>query len=178
MLIVAAFSRWPEAVQRAREMLQNRYGPIVLDSPVFDFVETHYYEDQMGTALKKQFFAFERLIRASELAVIKLATNEIEHQFARTGDWVADRTGVTRPINLDPGYLNAGKWVLATTKDQAHRIYLDRGIYAEVTLRFEHGEFVPWPWTYPNYCREDYRAFFKEARSEYLRRLRAPRSDR
>ena len=173
MLIVAAFSRWPEAIGRAREILQNRYGPIVLDSPVFDFVETHYYDDAMGPGLKKQFFAFEHLIHAEELAGIKLASNAIEREFAREGQWAAEKTGVTRPINLDPGYLNAGKWVLATTKDQAHRLYLAQGIYAEVTLRFQGGEFVPWPWTYPDFRREDYHAFFKVARREYLRLLKS-----
>ncbi len=173
LLIVAAFSRWPDAIRWARDNLQNRYGPIVLESQPFDFVQTHYYDDEMGNGLKKQFFAFERLMRPEVLVEIKLETNELEHQAAQSGEWSTARTGLTRPINLDPGYLNAGKWVLATTKDQAHRLYLGRGIYAEVTLRYEHGQFVPWPWTYPNYKREDYRAFFKLGRAEYLRLLRA-----
>jgi hypothetical protein len=172
MLIVAAFSRWPAAIAWARENLQNRYGPIALDGPIFDFVETHYYDDQMGPGLKKTFFAFERLIDPVEIVEIKLATNELESEMARSGEWATDRTGVVRPVNLDPGYLNAGKWVLATTKDQAHRIYLGRGIFAEVTLRFDRGEFVPWPWTYPNYCRDDYCAFFEQARTEYIRLLK------
>jgi hypothetical protein len=172
MLIVAAFSRWPDALRWARENLQNRYGPIVLESPRFDFVETHYYDDQMGSGLKKMFFAFERLIQPTEIIDVKLATNAMERQAAEVGEWATELSGVARPLNLDPGYLHAGKWVLATTKDQAHRLYLGGGIYAEVTLRFERGDFVPWPWTYPNYCREDYRAFFKQARNEYLRLLK------
>lgn len=176
MLIVAAFSRWPDCIGWARENLQNRYGPIVLESQLFDFVETHYYDDEMGTGLKKMFFAFERLIQPSEIVDVKLATNELERQASQAGDWPSHLSGVARRLNLDPGYLHAGKWVLATTKDQAHRLYLGRGIYAEVTLRFERGEFVPWPWTYPNYCREDYRAFFKEARTQYLRILKTPPS--
>jgi len=172
MLLVAAFSGWTGAIRRAREILQIRYGPIVLESPVFDFVETDYYDDAMGPGLKKQFFAFEHLLQAEDLPAIKLATNTIEQDFARDGDWATARTGVPRPINLDPGYLDAGKLVLATTKDQAHRLYLGQGIFAEVTLRFESGEFVPWPWTYPDYRREDYRAFFKVVRGEYVRLLK------
>ncbi len=173
MLIVAAFSRWPEAIGWARDNLQNRYGPIALASPVFDFTETHYYDESMGTGLKKQFFALQRLIAPADLVAIKLATNGLEREAAERGDWSMAPSGVARPLNLDPGYLNAGKWVLATTKDQAHRLYLGRGIFAEVTLRFEQGEYVPWPWTYPNYRRDDYRTFFKAARGEYLRLLRA-----
>jgi hypothetical protein len=173
MLIVAAFSRWPEALGWARDNLQNRYGPTCLESPVFDFVETHYYDDEMGGGLKKTFYAFERLIDPTQLAAIKLATNELERQAATVSEWAAAKSGFARPLNLDPGYLNAGKWVLATTKDQAHRLLLGGGVYAEVTLRFEHGEYVPWPWTYPNYCRDDYRAFFKQARKEYHRILKS-----
>ncbi len=50
-----------------------------------------------------------------------------------------------RPVNIDPGYLNLGKFLLATTKDQAHRVYLRDGVYAEVTLRYQAGAFEPWP---------------------------------
>jgi len=184
MLVVAAFSRCPAVIDWARENLHNRYGPIRLASSVFDFTETPYYDDEMGSGLRKQFFAFERLIDATDLVEIKLATNAMEARAAASDDVVArarndELRGVVRPINLDPGYLNAGKWVLATTKDQAHRLYLGRGIFAEPTLRFEYGEYVPWPWTYPNYQRHDYREFFKQARSEYLRLLRtAAGSDR
>jgi hypothetical protein len=173
MLIVAAFSRWPEAIGWARENLQNRYGPTRLESPLFDFVETRYYDGEMGGELKLQLSAFERLIQPADLAAIKLATNELERLAADASDWAMAKSGIARPINLDPGYLHAGKWVLATTKDQAHRLYLGNGIYAEVTLRYEHGEYVPWPWTYPNYQRDDYRRFFNDARAEYLRLLRA-----
>ena len=35
--------------------------------------------------------------------------------------------------------MTLGKFMLATTKDQAHRIDLRDGIYAEVTLRFQAG---------------------------------------
>ena len=52
---------------------------------------------------------------------------------------------------LHPGVLALGKFLLATTKDQAHRVYLRDGIFAEVTLRFQDGAFRPWPWTYADY---------------------------
>jgi Domain of unknown function (DUF4416) len=174
MLIVAAFSGDPKLLCWARENLHNRHGPIVLQSQPFDFAETHYYDDTMGGCLKKQFFAFERLLRPEDIADVKLETNQLERLAVTYANQIAERSGAVpkRPLNLDPGYLHSGKWVLTTTKDQAHRLYLGRGIYGEVTLRFERGEFLPWPWTYPNYRRDDYRAFFKAARFEYLRILR------
>lgn len=61
--------------------------------------------------------------------------------------------------------------MLATTKDQAHRIYVGDGIYAEVTLRFQAGVFEPWPWTYADYREPHVRAFLKQARDFYRQRM-------
>jgi len=61
--------------------------------------------------------------------------------------------------------------VLASTKDAGHRVAIGPGIYAEATLHFAHGEFQPWPYTYPDYAGADARAFFTRVRA----RLRAVR---
>jgi hypothetical protein len=66
-----------------------------------------------------------------------------------------------------------GKFILATTKDQAHRIYLRDGIYGEVTLRFDTGEYEPWPWTYADYRETVVRSALKEFRNYYRIRLQA-----
>jgi hypothetical protein len=76
----------------------------------------------------------------------------------------------SRPLNLDPGYLTEAKLVLASTKDRDHRVYLDRGIYAEVTLHYQRGRgWQPRPWTYPDYRSEPYLQFFTRCR-QYLRK--------
>jgi hypothetical protein len=67
---------------------------------------------------------------------------------------------------------------LATTKDQAHRIYLRDGIFAEVTLRFQAGAFEPWPWTYADYREDFVREFLREARTYYRSRLDESREGR
>jgi hypothetical protein len=117
----------------------------------------------MGTDLKKQFFAFERLVDAGELADIKIRTNEWEVEHA-----AAARYPETRPLNLDPGYITPAKLVLASTKDHAHRIYLRDGIYAELTLSYRKRAWQPMEWTYPDYRRDDYHRFFTECRSWLL----------
>ena len=73
-----------------------------------------------------------------------------------------------RPLNLDPGYITEAKLVLASTKDRDHRLYLDRGIFAECTLHYRQGIWQLRPWTYPDYQRADYHAFFLACR-DYLR---------
>jgi len=174
MLVVAAFSPRAEALDWASTRLIQRYGPLLRESEPFEFTETRYYEREMGPGIRLKLLAFQRLIRADQIAAIKLATNELEWAYTRERRRAAgevERAG--RLLNLDPGYLAAGKFVLATTKDRSHRIYLRDGIFAEVTLYFQAGEFHPWPWTYPNYRRSDYREFLKQVRADYLRLLKA-----
>ena len=120
----------------------------------------------MGSDLRKQFFAFQWLILAESLPLVKRRTNELEAELARTA-----RYPEPRPLNLDPGLLSLGKFCLATTKDQAHRLYLRDGIFAEVTLRYQAGAFEPWPWTYADYQSEVAQTFFANARTDYLGRL-------
>jgi hypothetical protein len=166
LLIVAAFSRHPEALVWARERLEKRFGPVGLASEPFDFTQTEYYARTMGVGLRKLLFAFRDLIAPDRLAEIKLITNGFERELAAAGSWPEPR-----PLNLDPGILTLGKFHLATTKDQGHRVYLRDGIFAEVTLRFHAGTFEPWPWTYADYRLPAVIAFLNDVRDWYRRQL-------
>ncbi len=169
-LIVAAFGRQLEALVWAREQLEAHFGPVGLVSDDYQFCQTRYYEESMGTQLTKRFYVFDRLVAPNCLPAAKLLANSLEAELA-----IARKFPEPRPLNLDPGTLELGKFMLATTKDQAHRIYLSRGIFAEVTLRFEAGEFVPWPWTYADYREEKVRSFLREARERYRKQLQESR---
>jgi hypothetical protein len=161
LLIVAAFSRHGEALDWGREQLVRLWGPLALESERFVFTETEFYDATMGRGLAKTFFAFERLIDPAELVEIKLRTNELEDECRELGRWPEPR-----PLNLDPGYLTEAKLVLATTKDRDHRLYLDRGIFAEVTLHYHAGQWRPRDWTYPDYRRADFHEFFLRCRND------------
>ena len=161
-LVVAAFSRHAEALAWAEGELRSLYGPIALMSQDFDFHQTRYYEATMGAGLKKRFLVFQDLVESDALPDLKNATNRLEEKLTS-----GSRFPEVRPLNLDPGLLQLGKFMLATTKDQAHRIYLRDGIYAEVTLRFQDGVFEPWPWTYADYREPELRAFLVKARELY-----------
>ena len=167
LLVAAVFSRHTDALSLARAQLEQVYGPVEMASPSFVFDQTAYYASEMGGDLRKQFFAFHDLIAPERLPAIKLHTNALERETAQSGRYPEER-----PINIDPGYLQLGKFLLATTKDQSHRIYLRDGIFAEVTLRFQAGAFEPWPWTYADYRQPGVLAFLQEARSFYKERLR------
>jgi hypothetical protein len=163
LLIVAAISRHGEAIEWARSRSGELHGPIALASDPFEFTETDYYTATMGAGLKKQFFAFERLIDPTALASIKCETNRWEAEYAAMG-----RHEESRPLNLDPGYITPAKLVLVSTKDHAHRIYLRDGIYAEITLGYRNRGWQALEWTYPDYRRNDYQQFFTRCREWLL----------
>lgn len=167
VLIVAVFSRYDRLLESARNHLQQSYGAIHLASEVYPFIQTRYYETTMGTGLQKQLLAFRELIDPARLSAIKLHTIDLEEQLIQGESFEEER-----PLNLDPGILSLGKFMLATTKDQAHRIYLQNGIYAEVTLQFRGGRFEPWPWTYADYRQESVCHFLEEARAYCYAQLR------
>jgi hypothetical protein len=162
LLLIAATSRYTDALELGREQCEARFGAVRSVSPAFDFTETSYYAAEMGANLKKQFWAFDE-IDPGRLAAIKLQTNMWEAEYA-----ALRRHPEPRPLNLDPGYLTLAKLVLASTKDHAHRIYLRDGIYAEVTLSYRRGGWHPFEWTYPDYRRVDFQQFFTRCR-ELLR---------
>lgn len=159
LLILAAFSRHESALSWASEKAASAWGPVVLTSPAFVFTETDYYTAAMGGDLKKQFFAFQQPVDPEQLVDFKLQTNQWEAEYAKLG-----LHQEPRPLNLDPGYITLAKLVLASTKDHAHRIYLGRGIYAEITLFYRAGGWQPATWTYPDYRRADFQQFFTECR--------------
>jgi Domain of unknown function (DUF4416) len=167
MLLLAAFSRYDEALQWAMQQAEQRWGAIELPSPAFEFSETEYYTSTMGPALKKMFFAFQQPFDPADLVNVKLLTNTWEDEYAALA-----RHPEQRPLNLDPGYITLGKLILASTKDFAHRIYLNRGIYAEVTLFYKHHRWQHHDCTFADYRREDYQRFFSLCRETLHKRLR------
>jgi hypothetical protein len=163
LLLLAAFSRHDEALDWGREKAESAWGPVALKSQRFTFDATDYYEPTMGPGIRKCFFAFERLIDPVEIVDVKRQTNAWESEYAERGVHAEPR-----PLNLDPGYITPAKLVLASTKDHAHRLYLSRGIYAEVTLFYKNRRWQERDWTFADYRRADYQQFFTQCR-DYLR---------
>ncbi len=145
--------------EEVRPVLVEKYSAIDHELDWYDFGHTDYYKIEMGDALKKRFVSFQNLIPAEMLPDIKLATNDLENLFAFDGK---------RRINLDPGYICTPKLVLATTKDFAHRIYLGKGIFGDIHLKYLAGRFQTQEWTYPDYREPFVLAFFEKVRGIYM----------
>ena len=167
MLISAVTSRYESALAWTVEQTTRHWGKLALQSSVFDFTETDFYTESMGTELKKQFLAFDGLIDPGEIAPTKLLSNELEEKYAAQANHPEQR-----PLNVDPGYISEAKLVLATTKDRDHRIYLEQGVFAEVTLHFRGRQWTSSRWTYPDYQRPDFQEFFTKCRQLLRDRIR------
>jgi hypothetical protein len=157
-LVIGLFTRTKALADDVCNRLQERYGPIDQVSRWFDFTFTDYYHAEMGGPLFRRLFSFEHLISQKRLAQIKCHTNAIEAAFSRQG---------RRMVNIDPGYLLYERFVLATGKNYTHRIYIGRGIYADLTLIYQKGAYQPLPWTYPDYAAPPIGTFLMTVRQKY-----------
>jgi hypothetical protein len=170
-LICGMISCRAELLEEAIGPLVDAFGAVDVTSDVMDFDFTRYYDRQMGSPLYRRFASFAEPAAADVLVEAKHRTGAIEADFARRfGD------AAPRPINLDPGYVAPAKLVLASRKDFSHRVYLARGVYAEVTLLYRKGKWEALPWTFPDFASPRYHAFLTEARDRLRRQLREGRS--
>ncbi len=144
-------------------LLEKEFGDTIYQSDELPFDYTNYYEAEMGPGLKRMIVAFKRLVPRDFMPEAKIRSNEIEDKFLVEGK---------RGINIDPGILSLENVCLATTKPYSHRIYLSRGIWAEVTLIYKGNTYSSLEWTYPDYASDELRAVFKEIRNIYKGRLR------
>lgn len=159
LFALAADKEW---LDKAKEKLIDRFGPIEQQSDCFLYKATDYYCDEMGENILRQFFSFKECVASETLADLKTQTNQIETELSEEGK---------RQVNLDGGLLSLDKVVIATTKPASYRIYLRDGIYAQATYWYEKGTYQAWPWTYEEYQSSDIIRFFNKVRTQYRKQL-------
>ncbi len=150
---------------RAIEGLVQLWGPVVFVTEPMPWEHSEYYREELGWPIHRRFVLFDRLVDPSEIVEFKLQSNALEQRLSVQGK---------RTVNIDPGYITLSKLVLATTKNYAHRVYLGKGIYAEVTLYYIKGSFVPHRFTYQDYATEAYIAVFERMRQHLKQRIDTP----
>jgi hypothetical protein len=168
-LLVGFFTAHQQLAGTLMERLEASFGPVDLVSRWLPFDFTDYYATEMGTPLYRRMVAFKRLVDQEALPDIKHLTNALEAEFTRKG---------SRAVNIDPGYLLLERLVLATGKNFSHRIYLRRGIYADLTLIYRKGHFESLPWTYPDYRDDHLQDFLLKVRNKYALDLKTDESVR
>ena len=163
-LVLGILSSRPGTADHLVSLLVEHWGRIDYRSPPIPFTFTDYYDREMGRPIERFFLSFERLVDPALLARIKQETNRLEDVFREDGQ---------RKVNLDPGLMALSRFSLATTKESAHRIPLDSGIYAEITLLYARGSFRPLDWTYPDFRSARYLSILNEVRALYKAQLAA-----
>ena len=163
-LLVGLISNDAGLLDEAGRILEKKFrNRIDFESEVLDFTHTDYYNNEMGTNLKRKFLSFKKAVPLKDIEKTKLISNIIEKKFSHDGK---------RSINIDPGYLDLSKLVLFSTKDYTHRIHVGRNIFAEVTLHFKDETFNAWPWTYPDYKTAEYISIFNSLRERFKNGLK------
>ena len=142
------------------EKLKTLWGEEESVSSPVPFTITDYYQD-IAPGLVRRFICFEGLAYAGGLPDWKHSSISVEAESRNP-----------RIVNIDPGYVDGARLVLASTKDHAHRIYLRDGIFAEVTMRFRFGKWTPFDYTFPDFASGVYDEFLSAARNSWLMETR------
>jgi len=162
-LISSLFSSQQKLIDRAIGELEKIFGPTDWISPELLFARTKYYAKEMGWPLHRRFTSFKTLIRPDDIVGVKLSTNRVENRYIQDGK---------RQINIDPGYISLERLILATGKNYIHRIYLSKGIYADLSLIFHRGSYRPLEWTYRDYADPEAIDYFNNVRERYEKQIR------
>jgi hypothetical protein len=158
-LFVTVFLNDTSLFEEVAKSLSEKYGKIDILSQWAAFDNTSYYEKEMGRNLQRRVIIFKDLIRQSDIADIKHFAISIEKELSNGDD---------RNVNIDPGYLLMERFVLATCKNFAHKIYVGKGVYADLTLIYKDGRYNTLPWTFPNYKDEKMIDFISNVRKKYI----------
>jgi hypothetical protein len=118
-----------------------------------------YYSKEMGIELSRIFFVTSTRFPREFLLSTKLQSMEWENLWAKEGK---------RMVNVDIGFLSLENFVLATTKNYSHRVYLGQNIFTDLTYYFHQGQLQTLAWTYPDFLDQQKRDFFTWTRSYLL----------
>ncbi len=164
-LLAALLYRHPEKLETCLGLLEEVFAPLDHRSAGYPFSSTDYYEAEMGEGLSRCIVAFEGLVAPPFLVEAKWRARRVEEQLAE------DKR---RTVNVDVGYLDLFKVVLASCKGRGNKLYLDRGVWADMTLTYSKGRFHPLPWSFPDFGAGTYHAELAKIREVLKRETAGP----
>ncbi len=144
------------------EHLRSHWGEMDFVSSDYAFDITSYYEPEMGENLSRRLVSFLQLVPPDGLCPAKHICNDIEDQ-------LAGERG--RLVNLDIGYLDHNKIVLASFKSAGQKIYLGNGVWADLVARYREGKYRPFEWTFPDFRDGRYDQDLLKIRQIYLKQV-------
>ncbi len=132
--------------KKSVDELKKSFGNLLFISRSFDFCYTDYYAKEMGASLLKRFVFFKKFVEQDKLPDIKHIAWDIEEKLSIDNK---------RRVNIDPGLLTMEKFILSTGKNYSHRIYMGKGVFADLNLVFKNDDFQEFEWTYPDYRQDE-----------------------
>ncbi len=147
-----------DGYEAALERMEPVLGSPVLKGPVIPFDYTDYYKPELGPGLLRRYMAFKRLMSPEHLVSLKHETAAIEKELSLDGK---------RTVNIDPGYLDLNKVVLASWKEGLFKIYLGKGVWADPVAHYYNKKFNCEEWTFPDIRSGEHFSFFSDARRLY-----------
>lgn len=167
-LFVAILYRDAKPLDNALERLKFSWGEVDFVSEPYPFDLTNYYEPEMGSTLSRRLVSLKTLVSPEFLPEQKLFTNQIEDDLAIDGK---------RTVNLDVGYLDHNKVVLASLKGAGQKIYLRLGVYADLAARYKSGTYQPFEWSFPDFKDSRYGRDLLTMRELFLAQRKRQRND-
>lgn len=155
MLVISVLYNDKSLLSKVVEDLAITFGKIILESDPYKFDKTDYYEPEMGDCIEREWFCFTPLLDPSKLSDWKEKCISIEKKYSIDNK---------RNVNIDPGYLDHGKLVLASCKTAADKIYMGRGVYANTCLRYKKGSFYGPSHSHNDFLDGRFNPFFKLAK--------------
>jgi hypothetical protein len=163
MLAAIIFNRAIDPCEVVFPAMEELVGEIDFQGEEHPFTMTDYYQDEMGSDLARIIISFNPLVSPSGLVEFKLRTDALEKDFSSSG---------SRRVNIDPGYMDFHKVVLASFKPGPQKIYLREGVYADPVLYYRHGGFSPLYWSFPDFASGLYNSELDRIRRLYRNTLR------
>ncbi|MDR1727273.1 MAG: DUF4416 family protein [Acidobacteriota bacterium] len=162
-LLVAVLWAREDALRESVRRMEAAWGVIDYSGPDHPFDLTDYYEPEMGAGLRRRLVSFRELFPPGRIGDAKCAANGIEDALASGGG---------RTVNLDVGYLDCNKVVLASFKGAGQKIYLGDGAWADMVARYRDGRYQPFEWSFPDFKDGRYDAELNAVRETYRRQLK------
>ena len=161
--LVAVLWREDSALAESLARMRELWGTIDFEGEERPFDLTDYYETEMGRGLRRRLYSFEELIEADRIVERKLQAMAVEADL---------RDAEGRRVNLDVGYMDVHKVVLASVKPGALKIYLGRSVWADPTCRYSKGRFRALDWSFADFRDNRYSDDLIAIRERYKEGLR------
>jgi len=162
-LVAAILYSSESELKVAYSKLEAIFSKIDYQGEPFPFEESNYYQPEMGEGLFRKMISFDELVSPDFLADAKHLTHYVEQELAEDG---------FRKINIDTGYLDMFKFVLASFKSRSNKIYLGKNIWADMILYFESATYQPFIWSFPDFKSGKYNQDLISIRNRFKKQLK------